>query len=361
PISFQFSMAGDKGLDGAGSVDSVNAQTGAVVLEADDINTTALGTFGGDDVEFVLDDHDARVTTLEADIVSLTATAIANTPAGGVSAMTVQAAINELDADKVGITAIREKLTADRTYYVRADGSDSNDGLANASGGAFLTKQKAINVVAALDISIYNVTIQVEDGTYSGGVNVNAPWIGSGEVTLQGNLTTPANCVISVTSANCILVTNYGRLRVRGFKVQTTTSGIGVAAQNGGVLSVVGNMDYGACATAHIYAERTGVLGITASYTISGNAPCHMQALSHAYIFNFVTTVTLSGTRAFSTAFAKCDRMALMEFSGNTFTGSATGTRYTVTSGAGINTFGGGATYLPGSGAGAATSPGWYA
>ncbi|TKT73671.1 DUF2793 domain-containing protein [Afipia massiliensis] len=67
----------------------------------------------------------------------------------------------------------REVLTANRTYYVRTDGSNSNDGLSNASGGAFLTLQKAIDIVAALDLSIYNVTIQVGSGTYTSGAAVN--------------------------------------------------------------------------------------------------------------------------------------------------------------------------------------------
>src|SRR4029079_13907135 len=58
----------------------------------------------------------------------------------------------------------REALTAHRTYYVRANGSDSNNALANTSGGAFLTIQKAIDVVAALDLSIYDVAIRVADG-----------------------------------------------------------------------------------------------------------------------------------------------------------------------------------------------------
>jgi hypothetical protein len=107
----------------------------------------------------------------------------------------------------------REILTANRTYYVRTDGNDGNDGLSNASGGAFLTIQKAINVVAGLDLSIYNVTIQIADGTYTAGATVNAPWIGAGDITLQGNVSTPANVVISTTSAHCISVQNNEPLR----------------------------------------------------------------------------------------------------------------------------------------------------
>lgn len=55
-----------------------------------------------------------------------------------------------------GVTA------SDQTYYVRTDGSDSNNGLSNTSGGAWLTLQHAANTVAVGD------HVNVEAGTYAG-------------------------------------------------------------------------------------------------------------------------------------------------------------------------------------------------
>lgn len=89
---------------------------------------------------------------------------------------------------------VREKLTANRTYYVRTDGSDSNDGLTNSSGGAFLTISKAITVCKSLDFAGYTVTIQVGSGTFSETVS---PTEINGNVTIQGTLT----ALETVTSA----------------------------------------------------------------------------------------------------------------------------------------------------------------
>ena len=61
----------------------------------------------------------------------------------------------------------REVLTAARTYYVDpTGGSDSADGLTTST--PFLTIQHAIDVVASLDISIYDVTIDLWSAVGSG-------------------------------------------------------------------------------------------------------------------------------------------------------------------------------------------------
>lgn len=253
--------------------------------------------------------------------------------------------------------ALREVLTADRTYYVRTDGSDSNNGLANTSGGAFLTIQKAVNTVAALDLSIYNVTIQVGAGTYTGNVGFTAPWVGTGTVTLQGDNATPSNVIIS-TVGNAIIVNAGAILRLGGFKIQTTTSGVGIYIPGGNV-TIVGKMEYGACVQPHIQLSGGRFVNTGNAYTISGSATAHIILDAFAYAQDVSSTITLTGTPAFSTAFISCSD-SFIQCNANTFSGSATGVRYSATANGIIQTFGAGATYLPGGTAGTTGTQGQY-
>ncbi|TGR32990.1 MULTISPECIES: hypothetical protein [unclassified Mesorhizobium] len=255
--------------------------------------------------------------------------------------------------------ASREVLSATRTYYVRTDGNDANTGLVNSAGGAFLTIQKAINVVAALDLSIYSVVIQVGNGTYTGNVGVFSSWVGSGSVTLQGDIVTPSNVVLSVTSTNAIQVSNGGRLLLGGFKIQTTTSGVGIFIP-GGSVTIIGKMEYGACAQPHIQLGTGGsFINSGKNYTISGSASSHifLDALSYAQIVS--STITLTGTPAFSAGFVSCSD-SFIQCNANTFVGSGTGPRYSATVNGAIQTFGSGATYLPGNAAGSIATQGQY-
>ena len=259
-------------------------------------------------------------------------------------------------------TGGREVLSANRTYYVRTDGSDSNNGLANTSGGAFLTIQKAADVITeTLDLASYTATVQVADGTYTSGVTLRKCHGrgGYGVAVLQGNSGTPANVVISATSANAILSTaNANEWLVKDLKVQTTTSGHGIYASVNAYISFE-NIVFGACATSQVYAAYGGTAAASGNYSITGGAPYHWIVALGGRIVVSGKTITLTGTPAYSTGFAAASHCGVVSCSSNTFNGSATGKRYTnIVSNGIVDTGGGGASYLPGGTAGDAPTTG---
>jgi hypothetical protein len=260
----------------------------------------------------------------------------------------------------------REKLTANRTYYVRTDGSNSNTGLVNSAGGAFLTIQRAYDVIVAnLDLAGFTVTVQIADGTYTGGLLISQPWIGGGAVIFQGNSVTPANVVISTTSADCFGATGSlpGTLTVKDCKVQTTTSGSGLNMQAVGLMQF-GNMEFGACSSGQINcgASTAGSganISCISNYKISGGAFAHVVASRVSNVAIESKTITITGTPAFSNSFALADLNSLIALDGNTFSGTATGPRYNVMRGGCIYTaVPGTLTYLPGNAVGTGTNAG---
>jgi Protein of unknown function (DUF2793) len=259
------------------------------------------------------------------------------------------------------LTPKREILTANRTYYVRTDGSDSNTGLVDSSGGAFLTRQKAYDVVAGtLDLAGFTVTVQIKDGTYTGGLVIAQPWTGGGAVTFQGNNGTPANVLISTTSADCYRTTCPlpGTLTIKDQKLQTTTSGDGILLGAAGLINYQ-NINFGACARGHIEAQGQGKMVCTGNCSITGGAALHMIATLGGVIVESGFTITLTGTPAFSSAFAQASSASGIDASATTYSGSATGTRYLAVLSAWIYT-NGGANFFPGSVAGSVSSGGQY-
>lgn len=257
----------------------------------------------------------------------------------------------------------REVLTAHRTYYVRTNGNDANTGLANTAGGAFATLQRALDVVSRLDFNGYIVTIQLADGTYtaSGALPICVGQTRTENLVIKGNAATPGNVILSVTSASCISATVPGAgARITDLELRTTTTGSGLNAENGASLEW-GNIRFGACASSHIITSRGGKLRAIGNYEIVGGALCHFQGDgAGGQIECSSRSITLTGTPNFSVAFANAATNAVIRAFFNTYSGAATGPRYSATTGGGIQTFGGGANAFPGSSAGVATSPGWY-
>jgi hypothetical protein len=190
---------------------------------------------------------------------------------------------------------LREVLTADRTYYVRTDGSDSNTGLANTAGGAFLTIQKAVDVVAALDGSIYNVTINVGGGTFAENV-VLKNTVGSGTFSVVG----AGSGSTVVTSFTAAVRSNW---TVTSLKLTGGTSGFLLLAFAELKFSGV---DFGTITVSHIGLRGSNSrIESTGNYTISGGASYHILADGgNCVVFTYGRTVTLTGTPAFGVRFA---------------------------------------------------------
>lgn len=262
-----------------------------------------------------------------------------------------------------GALGLREKLTAARTYYVRTDGSDANNGLANNAGGAFLTIQKALDVVfGTLDLGGKNITIQVGAGTYTGGISASSPQTGSGAITILGDAATPSNVFLNVTGT-AIAASNYASLSVSGVRMAATQ--FGITATTFGSVNITGPVEFGACGTAHMRALTGGQISCAGvAYTISGSAPYHVRADGGLGFINlFSSTATLTGSPAFSSGFASADRLSIVSagsFSSSGSTGSSS-KRYSVSLNGVIYTGGGGVNFFPGDTAGTTSTGGQYA
>lgn len=257
----------------------------------------------------------------------------------------------------------REQLTADRSYFVRPDGNDANNGLTNDHAGAFLTIGRAMQVLATLDCAFYNVKVSVADGTYNEQV-VLPQMLGSGTFTLEGNTTTWSNCIIT-QGLNTPTVRFTGlNWRVGGFRINNTFVGGDQnpavqcdANSSGGVYSIDFGANNGSCG--HIFCVG-GSLDVSYDYTVSGDSTSFfLQAYgagSHVFFYGNVTAI---GTRNFNGFVGALD-LAEIEGCCGTFTGIFTGQRYVSVSNSVIETFGSGPNYFPGNAPGVTDGEGLY-
>lgn len=259
---------------------------------------------------------------------------------------------------------IREKLSANRTYYVRTDGNDSNTGLVDSAAGAFLTIQKAVDVIAnTLDIAGYTVTVQVRDGTYAETVTLKnvTGFAAVGNLIIQGNSTTPANVVIAPSSGNGIY--GYNVLVVWDIKnLKINAAAASDLSVDSNTTVRISGVDFGACTNYHIFVGNGCSVICSGNYTISGNAAYHMWISNNGYYecINKTTTITANIT---VTHFVRALRKGFVMHYGGTFSlgaYSVTGSRYYGTQMAFIFTNDGGANYFPGSTAGSVDATSLY-
>jgi hypothetical protein len=267
-------------------------------------------------------------------------------------------------------TAGRETLAAPRTYYVRADGDDGNDGLDDTTSGAFATIQRAIDKVAALDLAVHDVTIQIGAGTYAEPVVLKS-LIGAGSVTLRGNPSAPGDVEIARSgSAVCIQAVNVvGDWRIDGIRltIAPASSDSWSLWANGPTATVrYQNVDFGPSGR-QVVAENGAFVRKEGPCLISGGGINHLFIrVAATYDANGGGDTTFVGaglTAAFTGRFAVCSTGAILFQPNGLYLNAAavTGGRYLVTRNAVIQKPStGDETYFPGNTNGTTDTGGQY-
>lgn len=247
----------------------------------------------------------------------------------------------------------RGVLTANRTLYVRTSGdggNNANDGL--TAGTAFLTIQKAIDVAAALDTGIYQITIDVGAGSFAGFNQVKRPVGGASNLIITG--AGMAQTTVTVPASYCFRFEEGMNAHLQNMKLETTGGTGGCIFASEGASVTFSGIDFGTVVGAsagHILATRMGRVRATGAYTISGSASYHLSAQNQSLGWIGGITITLTGTPAWTTGFVSLTNNSVMVANSVTFVGSATGVRFRATSASVIQS-GGVATYFPGDAAG---------
>lgn len=184
---------------------------------------------------------------------------------------------------------VRERIVGIRDYYVRTNGSDSNNGLSNTPGGAFLTVQKAVDTAYnRLDLGGYNVVIHVADGVYTGPVKLAGSMSGgfsksAPPIRIVGNEAAPGSVVFQVTGDDCVAVTNQAHLAIAGVQLRTISTGRGLFIDNGAIVEAqyvsFGNIHHEMLLLAHAAAFRA-----TGPLFMSGNAESWVHATGNSLV-----------------------------------------------------------------------------
>lgn len=261
-------------------------------------------------------------------------------------ATNLQLEINDINAELLGRKKV---LTEDKIYYVATTGDDGNDGL--TVGTPFLTVQKAIDEAVSFDLGEFNITIQIADGTYtsdSGIMGYLKGFSGNGHITIQGNISTPTNVILSSVNYSIFVTAGgYGTYPAPGGGTYIITGVRMVATQyiasaikvSNNFKVFVGAVNFGQCGSAHIYVENGGyVQALSPGYTVSGSASNHIYlenggAYKYLGAGIFFDNIVFSAAVNFSIAFVNLSILSKFSIGNIGFTNSGyvSGKKYIVT------------------------------
>jgi hypothetical protein len=255
----------------------------------------------------------------------------------------------------------RWRLTSTLNMYVRPDGSDTNDGLANSASGAFLTANAAFNVISEnIDINLQTVNVNHTCSAPPCSITaiaqllkmVNVHFVG-GMPSYLGDCTTPTNVKLNPSSSvqADIQSTFSDQISVCGFEMAgganvafgTYVSGGGTRMAFNGPMQCdtmsggnSNNVPAGDC----FFANSDGNIYLqTSSIVWAGNVGAVFATANGGLIENATgLTLTASGNPACGSACAFAVFNGKLNFPSLTNSGTSTGPRFQVGWGGEINT-----------------------
>lgn len=263
----------------------------------------------------------------------------------------------------------RMRLTSNRTVWVdQVNGDDTNVGIEEAE--AFATISRAQWLISNfIDTAGYNLYVRIKPATYIDDPILLSGTINTGIIyqaidgTVNLNTTVHSAPIAILSGASVVLEGNGFALNATLAPDISIVTGIHVT---GATLVIKSSVLYSGCRDANIYAGPAGTIiyddGVVDK--IGANSPRHWWANSGLINGppNGNTVQLLNGTRNFSGAFAWAGANGWINVSGTNFSYSGTGTglRFAVKSGANITGAGLTATTFPGDTTGTETGGGLY-
>jgi len=258
------------------------------------------------------------------------------------------------------------------TIWVRTDGNDNNDGMANNPQHALLTIQAAINMVVQRFIAAgRTITIQLGvAGVYTGTWHVPQT---PGVLTILGDTANPSNYICQAGGSSgdtAVFASTSASVFLRGISLVNTGGVTNTLAAIGSAQLDIAYCNFRSSTSMAAYAWIVSLPGssifidgpVLLDGTTGGiNGSCIDAEGGNIYTQNAVITLTSTPPRF--TYFARATNVGQLNFYATTFTGATgdSGTaKYWGNLNAVIQTNGAGAGYLPGAIAGSVQNGAWY-
>lgn len=247
----------------------------------------------------------------------------------------------------------REMLTTDRTFYVRSDGDDANDGLSDSPAGAFRTFQRGVNVISRLDFGGHDVTLIAGDEagqvTFVENVKIG-PLTGGGVLYIRGSGSARTTITSAAHDTFTQILSGTTAVSYSHMRLESAATGVKVAYIS---IALFGEDicfgDFGENAI-WVHDQQAIAQILNCSIHVAGSMKAFLF-IQYGHAFVEAVTLYIWGSTVWRTAFITSYPAGTLQWIGNTIAGpgSATGSRVSINHRGVLNLAGRPVSDLPGS------------